>query len=90
MAELISFGFRLIVDCLICVGDRIGLDWIGSDRIGQDLFSIYFSDFFVDDSDPPYVRNLKLQILSCIANESNSGKIIRELHVRFSVCLSSS
>lgn len=40
-------------------------------------------DFFVDDEEPFYVKQLKLQILSCIANESNSGKIIRELHVCF-------
>jgi vesicle coat complex subunit len=43
-----------------------------------EIFRPYLNDFFVDATDPPYIRSLKLEIMTNIVNESNISKILRE------------
>lgn len=51
------------------------------------MFEPFLVDFFVNSTDAAFIRRLKLDILTCIATESNIGLILDELHVRSS-CLS--
>ena len=53
------------------------------------MFSPYLSEFFVYDNDPVYIRNLKLEILTNIASESNITKILKELSVSVTTPLES-
>ena len=46
------------------------------------MFSAMLTDFFVDETDPEYIRNLKIDILTNIATEGNISKILREFNVR--------
>ncbi|KAF9199895.1 AP-3 complex subunit beta-2, partial [Haplosporangium sp. Z 27] len=43
------------------------------------IFDQYYQHFFVRSTDPAFVRNLKLDILTLIASESNITFILREL-----------
>lgn len=48
-------------------------------RKRPEMFTPYLAEFFVYDTDPGYIRDLKLEILTNIATESNISKILREL-----------
>eukprot|EP01120_Amphizonella_sp_Union-15-10_P017775 TRINITY_DN9994_c0_g1_i1.p1 TRINITY_DN9994_c0_g1~~TRINITY_DN9994_c0_g1_i1.p1 ORF type:complete len:1013 (+),score=198.95 TRINITY_DN9994_c0_g1_i1:103-3141(+) len=42
------------------------------------MFQPYLGDFFVDADDPSYIRILKLDIITSLANESNISRILKE------------
>jgi len=42
------------------------------------IFQSYINEFVIDGEDPTFVRNLKLDILTLIANESNIDRLLRE------------
>ena len=42
------------------------------------MFEPYLRSFFVENSDPQFVRLIKLEILTTLANESNISPILRE------------
>eukprot|EP01100_Stratorugosa_tubuloviscum_P010514 TRINITY_DN4521_c0_g1_i1.p1 TRINITY_DN4521_c0_g1~~TRINITY_DN4521_c0_g1_i1.p1 ORF type:complete len:802 (+),score=369.51 TRINITY_DN4521_c0_g1_i1:128-2533(+) len=44
------------------------------------MFSNYLTDFFVSANDPNYCRDLKLEILTYLASETNIAKILREFN----------
>eukprot|EP00013_Stygamoeba_regulata_P015458 CAMPEP_0177669180 /NCGR_PEP_ID=MMETSP0447-20121125/23279_1 /TAXON_ID=0 /ORGANISM="Stygamoeba regulata, Strain BSH-02190019" /LENGTH=1036 /DNA_ID=CAMNT_0019175981 /DNA_START=170 /DNA_END=3280 /DNA_ORIENTATION=+ len=44
------------------------------------MFAPFVTDYFVDSVDPSYSRQLKLEILTYVANESNINKILREFN----------
>ncbi|KAL6049496.1 AP-3 complex subunit beta [Balamuthia mandrillaris] len=44
------------------------------------MFQPFLLEFFVASTDPIFIRNLKLEILTCIANESNIHNILEELN----------
>ncbi|KAK9693865.1 AP-3 complex subunit beta [Basidiobolus ranarum] len=44
-----------------------------------EIFEPYLQQFFVRSTDPAFVRNLKLRILTSLANESNVSTLLREL-----------
>ena len=45
----------------------------------QGLFEPHLKRFFVRNGDPGYIRQLKLEILTSLASESNINIILREL-----------
>ena len=45
------------------------------------MFQPFLSEFFVYDTDPMYIKLLKLEILTNIATENNISKIMREFTV---------
>ena len=50
-------------------------------RTRPELFSPYVSEFFVYDTDPHYIRELKLEILTNVATETNITRILKEFTV---------
>jgi AP-3 complex subunit beta len=46
-----------------------------------ELFRPFMRDFFISSSDPRYIRDLKLDILSNIAADSNIGGMLKEFEV---------
>jgi AP-3 complex subunit beta len=44
-----------------------------------DMFRPCLADFFIVSTDPVYIRSLKLDIITRLANESNIAKILREI-----------
>jgi hypothetical protein len=47
------------------------------------MFSAFLQDFFVDETDSVHTRQMKLEIITYLATESNISKILRE----FNVCI---
>jgi AP-3 complex subunit beta len=43
-----------------------------------EIFRPYLTDFFIDSMDPVHVRNLKLKVITNIANEGNIARILKE------------
>lgn len=46
------------------------------------VFDQFYQQFFVRSTDPVFIRNLKLEILTLIATEGNITFVLRELQVR--------
>ncbi len=42
------------------------------------MFEPHLSEFFVDSTDPEFIRTQKLEVLTNIANETNITRILRE------------
>jgi len=49
------------------------------------MFSPFLLDFFVNTTDPVFIRRLKLEILTCIATETNISTILSELNVCYTL-----
>ncbi len=45
------------------------------------MFEPYLLDFFVNSTDPLFICKQKLDILTCIASETNISTILNELNV---------
>ena len=45
------------------------------------MFAPYLVDFFINDDDASFVRDLKLEILTYIASPTNIHRILREFNV---------
>ena len=48
----------------------------------QGMFSPYVKSFFVSGRDPFYLRKLKLEVMTLVANDSNVHPILKEFQVR--------
>ena len=59
-------------------------------RTRPELFSAHVAEFFIYDTDPSYIRGLKLEILTLIASTTNISRILKEFTVRTACSLSPS
>lgn len=48
----------------------------------QQLFEPHMQSFFVRSTDPAFIRNLKLEVMTLIATEANISVLLKELQVR--------
>jgi AP-3 complex subunit beta len=46
-----------------------------------DMFRPHLSDFFVESSEPTYIRKIKIDIVTLLANEGNISRILREFKI---------
>ena len=66
---------------LAYVLDSIGLVLLGINKPLQNMFDPFLKSFFVRSSDPSFVRELKLHVLTSLVSEANVHIILRELQV---------
>lgn len=46
-----------------------------------DMFRPHLSDFFVESTEPVYIRKIKIDIVTLLANEGNISRILREFKI---------
>lgn len=46
-----------------------------------DMFRAHLADFFIESSEPTYIRKIKIDIVTLLANEGNISRILREFKI---------
>ena len=47
------------------------------------MFEPFISEFFITPTDPSFIRNTKLEIITYLVNQDNINKILKEFKVNF-------
>lgn len=50
-------------------------------QTNPDMFRPHLSDFFVESNEPVYIRKIKIDIITLLANEGNISRILREFKI---------